>query len=100
MPGGSLSRRAFVMPRLKLSEIIFYKMEHLFFGYQERGVPIDLFDMTKEHIQMAEFKLNNSNCCTLHLYGRYDLMKLVKHFTRKGYEVELIDEDVLTIKQA
>ena len=89
------------MPRLKLSEIIFYKMERLFFGYQERGgVPIDLFDMTKEHIQTAECKLENSDACTLHLYGRYDLLKLVKHFTRKGYEVELIDEDVLMVKQA
>lgn len=61
---------------------------------------MDLFDMTREHIKMAESKLEIADSCTLHLYGRYSLNKLVRHFSKKGYDVELIDEDVLRINQA
>lgn len=89
------------MPRLKLSEIIYYKLEKMFFGYQERGgADISLFDLTDEHIKTAEFYLSKKDSCTLHLYGRYNLKKVVKHFSKKGYNIELIDEDVLKVIKA
>lgn len=55
------------------------------------------FDLTSDHIKSAEAILKRSDKCTLHLYGRYNLKKMIKHFTRNGYQCDLLDDDVLTV---